>query len=1151
MASSQFYLFKDRRFYPILITQACGCFNDNLLKSALVMLITYKAVFETSIPSPLLISIINSAFVLPFIIFAGLSGQIADKYDKAKIIQVIKAVEIGIVLLSVYGFLISSLPILFLCILLMGLHSAFFGPIKYSILPDYMHRDELIAANGYVESSTFFFILIGTILGGLAVNGVYIVLILMVLIAILGFVSSLKLLPTNSYSPDLKLNSNIFKETISIIKYSTSKQLVFLAILGISWFWFLGAVILAQIPVLTKDVFKADQNVANMFLGLFSVGVGVGSFLCNKIFGNEIQTKYVFLSTVLISIFGIDLFLASRIGAQDYPVEELKTIGMFLSKLHNWRIVIDLFFIAALGGLYIVPLYAIMQCFSSPAYRARVIAANNVINSAFMILSNIFITVMFKAGCSVTTLIFMLWIVNLFVAGFIYQMTPENEIIPQPVLKRMFKFVLDRFYSVEVHGLENFDKAGKRAVIVSNHISYLDPALLAVYLPERLTFAINTIVSQIWWVKPFLKVVKTHPVDPNNPMAMKALITEVKKNKKIAIFPEGRISTTGSLMKIYEGPGMIANKSDANILPIRIDGTQFTFFSKLHHILKNKLFPKVTITILPPVKLKAPENISARDTRKFLSQRLYDIMSDMIFESSDYKKPIFQSLIDSARTYGFNHPIIMDNDNSSITYRSLLMRSYILGQEVCALTKERESLGILLPNSCATAMCFFGALAYNRVPTMLNFSSGPSNVISACKTAKVNTVFTSRRFISKADLHDLENQLANEVRIIYLEDLRKKVSSITKLKGYLASYFPSSYYNYIASNQNKDDTAVILFTSGTEGVPKAVALSHQNLQANRCQMSARIDFGVRDVAFNALPMFHCFGLMAGCILPVLGGVRTFFYPSPLHYRIIPEVIYDIGATIMFGTDTFLNAYAKYADPYDFYSIRYTFAGAEKLKPETRMLWFNKFGVRIFEGYGVTEASPVVAVNTPMHDKPGTVGRLVPKMEHVLMPVEGIKEGGKLCIKGPNVMLGYIFTDNPGEVVSPSVEKLGNGWYDTGDIVSVDNEGYVKILGRVKRFAKIAGEMVSLVGVEDIANKIDNNVLHAAVHIEDEKKGEQIILFTESPKVTRDNFIEKLKEEGGSELLIPKLIKQIQIPVLATGKINYRQLLENATNLVNE
>ena len=1151
MASSQLYLFKDRRFLPMLLTQSCGCFNDNLLKSALIMLITYKATFYTSLAPQLLIALANAIFIFPYILCAGLAGQIADKYDKAKIVRIVKFVEIIIVGITIYGFTINSLALLFCSIALMGFHSTFFGPIKYSILPEHLKREELIAGNGYIEATTFIAILVGTLLGGFAIDGVQIILVIMGLTAILGYIFSLYILPSTNVSPDIKINWNLLQESWYIVKYSTSKKQVFLSILGISWFWFIGAAFMSQIPTLTRDVFGSDQHVANLFLGVFSIGVGFGSFLCNRIFGHEISTKYVFISAMGISVFGIDLFFASRISAVDYQSEELRSVIMFISKKHNWRILFDLFFIAALGGLYIVPLFAIMQYFSAPAFRSRVIAANNVVNAVFMIGSNFLISVLFNVGCSVTTIIFMICLLNIVVAIYIYQLLPESEIIPEPVLRRIIKFICDKLYKVEVKGIDNFHKAGKRAVIVANHISYIDPALLAVYLPDRLTFAINTYVAQEWWVKPFLKVVKTYTVDPNNPMAMKNLISEVRKNKKIAIFPEGRVSTTGALMKIYEGPGMIADKADANILPIRIDGPQYTFFSKMKHLVKNRSFPKVTITILPPVRLDAPDSLDSRQRRKFLSQKLYDIMSEMMFESSDYKKTLFQSLIDAARTFGFNSQIIMDLE-SNISYRQLIARSFILGDLLSKYTNKRENVGLMLPNSCGTVISFFGLQAYDRIPTMINFSSGASNIISACTTAEIKTVFTSRRFIEKAELSELIDRIQPHVKIKYLEDVRAELSVYAKIKGLVASFIPDTYFNNICENKDENSTSVILFTSGTEGVPKAVALSHKNLQANRSQMSARIDFGLNDVAFNALPMFHCFGLMAGCILTVLSGVRTFFYPSPLHYRIIPEVIYDIGATIMFGTDTFLNSYAKTADPYDFYSIRYTFAGAEKLKPETRKLWFDKFGVRIFEGYGVTEASPVIAVNTPMHDQPGSVGRLIPGMEMAILPVEGIAVGGRLCVKGPNIMLGYIQDTDPGIIVPPSVERLGKGWYDTGDIVEIDSEGYIKILGRAKRFAKIAGEMVSLSKVEEVASIIDPNVLHAAVHVQDKKRGEQIILFTESILISREKFLDVIKSSGLTELFLPKVFEVLkEIPILSTGKINYRKLIEAANVMTNE
>jgi acyl-[acyl-carrier-protein]-phospholipid O-acyltransferase / long-chain-fatty-acid--[acyl-carrier-protein] ligase len=335
--------------------------------------------------------------------------------------------------------------------------------------------------------------------------------------------------------------------------------------------------------------------------------------------------------------------------------------------------------------------------------------------------------------------------------------------------------------------------------------------------------------------------------------------------------------------------------------------------------------------------------------------------------------------------------------------------------------------------------------------------------------------------------------------------------------------------------------AVILFTSGSEGVPKAVVLSHDNLIANKYQMAARIDFNPSDIVFNALPIFHSFGLMGGFLLPVLSGVKTVLYPSPLHYRIVPQFIYDCNATILFGTDTFLSGYARMAHPYDFYAMRYIFAGAERVKDETRKVIGDKFGLRILEGYGATETAPVLAVNTPMHFKAGTVGRLLPGIEHRLVPVPGIDAGGILHVRGPNVMTGYYRAENPGQLQPPE-----NGWYDTGDIVSLDAQGFVTIAGRAKRFAKIGGEMISLPAVEALATKAAPAFLHAAVSIPDDRKGESIILFTTDAALTVDILLSTARSEGRTELMVPRDIRLLpEIPVLATGKTDYVRLNELA------
>ncbi|WP_425360088.1 MULTISPECIES: acyl-[ACP]--phospholipid O-acyltransferase [unclassified Candidatus Tisiphia] len=1188
MSSNRLYLFRDTRFLPIFIVQFCGCMNDNILKNALIILITYKLSSQLVESAQLLVLAANTIFVLPFVIFASIAGQVADRYERSTLVKIIKLFELIIVLFATYGFFDNSLVILFLSILFMGIHSTFFGPIKYSVLPDHLYRDELLGANGFVEAGTFISILVGTIIGGYYTISGNLIITILIMIAVIGVIASYFMPKSNNSNCEIKIKLNLFRENIEMIKYAKSKKQVYLAILGISWFWFISAAILAQIPALAKNTFGADENVANLFLATFSIGVGVGSFWCSKILGNEITTKYVFVSAIGVSIFGIDLFFASRISAVHYEPEQLKSIFVFLSKKHNWRIIIDLFFIAAIAGLYIVPLFAVLQYLSSSAHRSRIIAINNFANAVFMAGSTAILSLLFYWEYSIPSVILFISILNIVVAYYIYQLIPEVKIVPFAVNRAILKFIFDCMYRVEVKGIENFYKAGKRSVVIANHISYLDPALLATYLPEEMTFAINTNMAKVWWVKPFLTMAKTLPVDPANAMAIKSLIREVQKDKKVAIFPEGRISITGSLMKIYEGPGMIAEKADATILPVRIDGTQFTNFSKLKNILKTRIFPKVTITILPPVKSPANQNMDNREKRKYIGQALYDIMTDMIFESSDYQNTIFQSLLETAKAYGFNKTIIQDIDDKSVTYRQLILQSFTLANLIKQDTEVAEYIGIMLPNMVETIVTFYAMQACSRRPVMIDYMSDVSNVVTSCKTTSVKTVYTSKQFVEKAGLQEmLANILEVNIKVIYLEDLTTRITLYLRIKAMIASFFPQSYYSNMCASYDDNDPSVVVFTSGTSASPKAVVLSHRNLQANRCQVLAKLHFSLDDFAFMALPLFHCFGL-SGTIMMTLNGIPAFLYPSPLHYRSVPEVIYDIGATIIFGTDVFLYNYATCAHPYDFYSIRYVFASSEKLRKETTQLWLDKFGIRIFEGYGASETAPIIACNTPMHYRGGSVGRLMPKIEYYIKPINGIEEGGQLFIKGPNIMLGYMHSNNPGVIHPTSSENLGLGWYDTGDVAKIDKDGYLTLLGRVQQFVAIE-EVVSLVLIEELANMIDVDSKNVAICSDDGivnsgelgsrsdgatpisnrralsddvtnfssidyNKDRQIFLFTTSQIINRENFIEMMAKNSlysrqNTELTkyFPEIIHVKEIPILPIGKVNYRQITKMLEN----
>jgi acyl-[acyl-carrier-protein]-phospholipid O-acyltransferase/long-chain-fatty-acid--[acyl-carrier-protein] ligase len=703
------------------------------------------------------------------------------------------------------------------------------------------------------------------------------------------------------------------------------------------------------------------------------------------------------------------------------------------------------------------------------------------------------------------------------------------------MLKLFLRLLLTLLYRVKVTGLENYKQAGDRVLIVANHCSFLDPLLLGVFLPDDITFAINTHISQRWWLKPFLRLSRVFPMDPTHPLSLKTLINHLQNNSRVVIFPEGRITQTGAMMKIYDGPGMVADKSGANILPVRIAGAEYSHFSKLQNIVRLRWFPQISIHIMPPTLIETHGDSTGKARRKHSGHILADIMTDMLFATSHYQQTIFAALLEARNIHGGKHTVAEDLDRQPLSYDDLITRSIIVGKLIKPLTQAGENVGVLLPNSCKTLNVLLGLQLYQRIPAMLNYSIGAAGMASACRTGKVDLVLSSRKFIELAKLTEEAAELGKHVKLVYLEDLAANLTTVDKLSGLLLSKTANFWYK--SSVYDSDEAAVVLFTSGSEGEPKGVILSHANILANHKQIKSRIDFNAQDVVLNYLPMFHSFGFTVGTLLPILNGMTSFFYPSPLHYAVIPEIAYETGATIMFGTNTFLAAYAKKAHPYDFYKMRYVVAGAEKLQESTRSTWLNKFGIRILEGYGATETAPVTSVNTPMDYKAGSVGRFMPEMLHKLEAVPGIEDAGKLHVAGPNIMKGYLLPDNPGVLVPTSSPVYGDGWYDTGDIVHVDEDGFIFIKGRSKRFAKIGGEMISLTAVEQLAMQAWPDAHHAVASLPDPKKGEQIILLTTQHEASAKALIEA--SPGIASIHLPKKVFVVEkIPALATGKTDY-------------
>ncbi len=1115
-------LLGSRRFLPLFVVQFLSALNDNFVKNALIMLVLYKI---GGTGQDTYLALASAALVMPFFFLSGLGGQLADKYDKALVARRLKLAEIPVAVVAGIGFLMQSPVILLLAILGYGVIAALFGPIKYGILPDHLKTEELPAGNALVEGATFAAILVGTIAGGAAATHAaanWLVLPAVLAFAALCVAAAYAIPSTGKGDASIVIDRNPLTSTFHLLTELRKDRPSWIGGLIVSWFWLVGIVVLTLLPAVVKDKLNGAPDVANLALALFTIGIAAGSITAARLSSLRPNLALVPAGALLMAMFILDLAWSLTGAAPVTGTPEL-TISGFFATFAGWRLAVDLIGLAFAGGLYVVPAFAAVQAGAHAGHRARVIGGVNVLNAAFMTAAAIALIALQYRGFSTSGILTLTAFGNLAAMLLILRAWGRQGV--QDFAMLLFKY----FYGLEVKGLENLPPAGSRAVITPNHTSLMDGPVMHALLPAHASFAVDSGIAEAWWVKPFLKLINAHTMDPTKPFATRDLINIVKTGQSLVIFPEGRLTVTTGLMKVYEGAGLIADKADAWVVPVRIDGLEHTPFSYLRITQLAKMaFPKVRVTILPPRKLAIDPALSGRDRRRAAGAALNDIMVESAVQNANIDKSLFQALVSAQARRDVGAVMIEDPLRTRLTYKKLIAGAQVLGSKLETLTTPGSAVGVLLPNTAGVVVTFYALQGIGRIAAMLNYTAGVINVAAACRTAEVKTVLTSRAFIDKGRLGDMVNRLVSEgVAIVYLEDVRATISLADKLRGLLAGGTPRA-------TPDPKSPAVILFTSGSEGMPKGVVLSHRNILANVAQALTCVPASAEDKVFNALPVFHSFGLTGGLIMPLSSGTPVYLYPSPLHYRIVPELIYQTNATIVFSTDTFLNGYARSAHPYDFRSVRMIIAGAEAVKQRTRDVYMERFGQRILEGYGVTETAPVLALNTPVANRVGSVGRLSPLMEMRLDPVPGIAEGGRLFVRGPNVMLGYMKFDTPGVIEPPA-----DGWHDTGDIVTVDKDGFITIRGRAKRFAKVGGEMVSLAAVEALAAEVWPQVMPVVVAVPDARKGERLILLSTDRSALREQFSRAAKAKGMNELSVPAEIMLVdKIPLLGSGKPDF-------------
>jgi acyl-[acyl-carrier-protein]-phospholipid O-acyltransferase/long-chain-fatty-acid--[acyl-carrier-protein] ligase len=672
-------------------------------------------------------------------------------------------------------------------------------------------------------------------------------------------------------------------------------------------------------------------------------------------------------------------------------------------------------------------------------------------------------------------------------------------------------------------------------LLIPNHVSWLDWLFLYVCAEKDWKCVVSSVSAETSWIHRKIMINRrTFPIDTTSPYAVKRMAEYLEGKGRLVLFAEGRLSRTGTLMKLFEGTGFLLHKTGAKIITCYLRGAHRMPYSPNRN--EKKCFPEVTahfseVLVPPPM-----HDISTSEARTRLTTWLRDKLVEQQFdvEMEFGAGNLLEAVVETARE--FPKKIALEDINRQrLTNRRLLVSARLLASQWTQL-KSGERIGVLLPNVNAMPVVTLSLWAAGRVPAILNYSTGVPVMLACAQLAGLKQIITSRTFLARAKIN-LAALTEAGIEILYVEDIRKKITSGQRIRALLSETFLARALEFAPASEA---TAVVLFTSGSEGEPKGVELTHRNLLANIRQMLSVIDLVDTDRFFNALPLFHSFGLSVGTLLPLVRGLFVFLYPSPLHYRVVPTAFYNLDCTVMFGTNTFLNGYARKAHPYDFRGLRYLFAGAEKLQESTANTWMRQFGVRVIEGYGATECSPCLTANTPIAPRHGSAGRFLPRIEYRVEPVEGVEEGGRLHVRGPNVMRGYLNAE-----ANVKFKKLG-GWYDTGDIAKVDNEGFLFILGRLKRFAKISGEMVSLTAIEEaLAGAFPQHGLRCQIAIvsrPDSDKGEALVAVTNEPKLKLEDIRAAVREKGLPNIAVPREVKFLkEIPKLGTGKTNHREL----------
>jgi acyl-[acyl-carrier-protein]-phospholipid O-acyltransferase / long-chain-fatty-acid--[acyl-carrier-protein] ligase len=1114
-------ILKDRGFFCFFWTQFLGAFNDNFYK----IIVTLVAL---DIPAAAgggahYIPLIGGLFILPFLLFSGYAGHLADVYSKRDVLVAVKFFEIFAMALGLAAFFVDRMEPMLAVVFLMGLHSTFFSPAKYGILPEMLPEKDLSRGNGLLEMSTFMAIILGTSFGGAIYEAwkdrLGWIGMVLIAIAVLGTLTSWGITRVPASGSSKKLAISPLSEILDGTRRLYKDHPLWFTVMGISYFWFLGAFLQMVLPLLGKDVLQLGETRVALLWTFTAIGIGIGSLVAGRLSGDKIELGLVPLGSIGMGLFSVALFFSPP----SFGSSAASLVLMGFS-----------------AGFFAVPLNALLQQRSGREDKGRLIATNNVFNTIGVLLASALLwmlaTLLHLPADQIVLILGLLTFALTFYALYL---------LPDFFVRFILWVLTHTLYRIRIVGQEHIPLRGT-ALLVSNHVSFVDALLIGASIPRFIRFMLHREYYDIRWLNWLFRLMKSIPISATNRRdiihALRNARTELEQGQVVCIFAEGAISRLGHLLPFKRGFEKVVEGTTFPIIPVHLDqlwGSIFSFKEGRFFWKWPKLLPyPVTVSFGAPL----PPTASVQEVRQAVLE-----LESQAFEYRRTTHGLLHARFIRTAKRHWSSLCMADTTDTELSFGKALIGGMLLARWLRKHATGDSMVGVVLPASAGGALANIAVFLAGKVPVNLNFTSGQEAMAAAIRQCGIKTIVTSRLFLSKANVGEIPG-------MVFLEEIRKSFTSAHKLPALLGAFLiPGRVLErYYSKNQKSRDLATVIFSSGSTGTPKGVMLSHHNILANIESVCQVIHFSPNDRIMGVLPFFHSFGFSISLWLPLIVGFGAVYHPNPTDAKTIGETVEKYKATFLISTPTFYAGYMRRCTVEEFATLRYAIAGAEKLREQIRKGFKGKYSLDLLEGYGCTELSPVVSVNLPdvigapepqTGHKPGTVGHPIPGVAvKVVNPDTGqsVSTGqeGLLIARGSNVMLGYL-----GE---PELTKqvLRDGWYVTGDIASLDEDGFITITDRISRFSKIGGEMVPHMKIEEVVNTILGEAASVVTALPDEQRGEKLVAFYTRNGMSVDELWERLNRSDLPKLWIPKRenIHCIDsIPLLGSGKIDLKNV----------